>query len=213
MICEWGYNDCKNIGEKCHLCFSDGQYYDQAKQRKPAYINKRAQKADKRMGASFEYENHKANEAVLTEAKSMMTPNSGAGAIKGDERIRGLVNIMEELKTKVTKQTTGKESFTIKREWLTKLHAEANAANEEFWYLKFSFNEYAQDVYVVVEADVMMSMVATIVEDRRKANLAQSKIDVADKRRQLVEAQNIALIAEIELLKAQLKLKEQEEEQ
>lgn len=203
MTCEWGYDDCANFEKKCDLCFTNGQHYDQIKSKIRKPMAKRAQKADGRMGSAFEYNNHKENQSVLTE--SSMTPNSGAGKIKGDERIRGLVNIMEELKTKVTKQAPGKETFTIKREWLTKLNREAQEANEDFWYLKFSFHENLTDTYVIIESEMIMSMVATIVADRKEAKLAQSKIDVAEKRRLASEAKIIEMQAQIDLLEAEKK--------
>lgn len=202
MACDWGHNDCANLDKKCTLCFTPNQHYDPIVQKRKPVIQKRAQKADGRMGSSFEYKNHVKNDELLTSSK--MTPNSGAGKIKGDERIRGLVNIMEELKTKVTRSAPGKESFTIKREWLDKLNREAIAANEEFWYLKFQFHEYDDDTYIIVEEEVVMSMVATLVADRRDAKLAQSKIDVADKMRLLSEAKIIEMQAQIDLLTAQL---------
>lgn len=203
MACDWGNTDCQNEGKKCDLCFINNQHYVPIVQKKRAPIQKRAQKADKRMGSSFEYKNHVKNEDLLTSSK--MTPNSGAGKIKGDERIRGLVNIMEELKTKVTRSAPGKESFTIKREWLDKLNREAKAANEDFWYLKFQFHEYDEQTYIIVEEEVIMSMVATLVSDRREAKLAQSKIDVAENRRRLVEAQLVEMQARIDLLESEKK--------
>lgn len=211
MTCEWGHVDCQNEGKKCDLCFSDSFHYLAPNIKKPKSMNRRQQKADGRMGSSFEYKNHKNNNAVLTDTGSRMTPNSGANHIKGDEQIRGLVNIMEELKTKVKQQAPGKESFTIKREWLEKLNREARAAGEEFWYLKFSFHEYNNDVFIIVEQDVIMSMVKTLVEDRKGVSLEKAKTQVAENRARLVEAENVKLLAEIELLKSKLKVQELEE--
>ena len=201
MTCEWGRTDCQNADKKCDLCFTEDQHYLPPKQKK-APAPKRTQKADNRMGGAFEYKNHQQNQELLT--GSSMTPNSGAWIVKGDEQIRGLVNVMEELKTKVTKQAPGKETFTIKKEWLTKLNREAKEVNEDFWYLKFSFHEHQPETYVIVESDMIMSMIVTLVEDRKKTKQAQAQIDLADKRKQLVEAENIQLQAQINLLKAEL---------
>ena len=205
MTCEWGHTDCKNEGIKCHLCVARDFHYDPVVRKRPKPIARRQQRADKRMGSTFEYKNHVANENLLNDVTSRMTPNSGAGRVKGDEEIRGIINIMEELKTKVKEQAPGKQSFTIKRAWLEKLHREAMAAYKEFWYLKFSFHEHDDDVYVIVEQDVIMSMVKTMVEDRRKANEADLKVEIAEKQRRLYEAENVKLQAEIDLLKAKLK--------
>ena len=57
-----------------------------------------------------------------------------------------------------------------------------------------------------------MSMVKTIVEDRRAAKKAQSQIDIANKKAMLAEAESAKLYAENELLKSQIKLLKQQSE-
>ncbi len=210
MECEFGHIDCTNEGEKCHLCIN-AMHYSTPKIKKRAQLNKRSMKQDKRQGSSFEYKNHLNNKDVLSGASTRMTPNSGAGQyLKGDEQIQGLVNVMEELKTKVVEQAPGKKSFTIKKEWLDKLNKEANNENMEFWYLKFSFHEYDEDVYVITEKDIIMSMIKTLVEDRKAIKKTEAEKDILEKRRRLIEAENTKLKAEIELLKSQILLKEME---
>lgn len=204
MSCTWGHLDCKHEGEKCDLCFSDSFHYLVAVTKKKPQLAHRQPKPDGRMGSSFEFRNHQANDALVKGATTRMTPNSGAGKIKGDQEINGIITVMEELKTKVTKQASGRKTFTIEKEWLDKLNREANAANKSFWYLKFSFHEYDEDVYVICEQDIIMSFVATIIEERKAAIKAKADVTVAEKRTRLVEAENVALKAEIELLKAEL---------
>ena len=51
----------------------------------------------------------------------------------------------------------------------------------------------------------MQDMVATMVEDRKIAKQAQNKIDVANKKRILIEAENTKLRAEIDYLQARIK--------
>lgn len=212
MTCEWGHNDCKNLGEKCHLCITRDFHYDPIVIRRPKPMAKRQQRADKRMGSQFEYKNHVATQDLLNDVSTRMTPNSGAGKVKGDQEIAGIITVMEELKTKVKEQAPGKKSFTIKKEWLEKLNREAREANKEFWYLKFAFHENDSDVYVIVEQDIIMSMVKTMVEDRKQVNEAAKKQDIAEKERRLKEAENIKLLAEIDLLKAKLSLYEKDTE-
>ena len=214
MTCEWARTDCQNFGKKCDFCFVDSQHYLPIKAKAKPQLAHRQQKADKRMGGQFEYRNHQANKDLLkTDTSSAMTINSGAWIQKGDEQIRGMIHIMEELKTKVVTQAPGKETFTMKRSWLEKLNREAREAGEEFWYLKFSFHEHDKDVYIAIEQEQIMSMVVTMVQDRKDARLAQSKIDVAEARKNLVEAENLKLQAEILLLQAELKqLKEERED-
>ena len=134
-----------------------------------------------------------------------MTPNSGAGKVKGDEQIRGLVNIMQEVKTQEITRAKGHSQFTIKREWLDKLEQEAPAENMDFWYLNFSFKDNDQQMYTIIDSRQMQDMVATMVEDRKIAKQAQNKIDVANKKRILIEAENTKLRAEIDYLQARIK--------
>lgn len=210
MSCEWGRSDCKNEGDKCYLCNAPDYHYESKFKKKQTMAKK---VVTKRQGALFEARNHVNNHDLLNDVSTRMTPNSGAGKIKGDEEIRGIINIMEELKTHQKKnegREPGKETFTIKKAWLQKLNKEAKEANKEFWYLKFAFKDEDHDHYVVVESDTIMSMVKTMVEDRRTAKHAQSKIDVSEKRARLKEAESATLFAENEYLKARIKELENE---
>ena len=210
MSCEWGYTDCQNQNNKCHLCFTEGQFYTAPKAKMP----KRA-KQTKRAGSLFEAKNSNQNNAILLGC-STPTPNSGAGVIKGDEKIKGLVRITEELKEQNSTTSKGKKTFTIHKEWLEKLRRESLAENQEFWYLKFVFGQEdvknTNDYYVILENDILMSIVKTLWEDRKTAKQAQNQIDIANKRKEFIEAENAMLHAEIELLKAQLKAYKQNDE-
>lgn len=205
MSCQWGRTDCKNEGTKCYLCPTTDYHYD-SKFKKKQTVAK--MKITGRQGATFEARNHVNNHDLLNDVSSRMTPNSGAGKVKGDEEIRGIINIMEELKTHQTKnqgRQPGKETFTIQKAWLNKLNKEAREVNKEFWYLKFAFKDHDLDHYCITEAEVIMSMVKTMVEDRRSAKKAQYQIDIANKKAMLKEAETAKLFAENELLKAQIK--------
>lgn len=208
--CKWGYDECLTPRENCIFCSTDGLRYHEPKRR--YRMKKNTQKADKRMGSSFEFANHENNKEVL---ETRMTLNSGATAKeKGDEQIRGSIRVMEELKTQMPDRAKGCKSFAIKRKWLDKLHREALAENMEFWYLKFAFNEdegaaidhEARSVFVVTEEDMIMSMVRTMAIDREKANLCDKKIDFYKKKSMRSEAENVALKARIEELESQVEL-------
>lgn len=177
---------------KCAIC-PDRAYYSPEKIR----TKKRYQgKSSNRQGARFETENHERNEQVL--ATSRLTPNSGAGKIKGDEQITGLVRIMEELKTHVKPRLArGEKTFTIHKEWFQKLNIEASAEGMDFWYVKFKFLETDPETYVAIDAAILMAMVASLVEDRRKAKLAQKAIDLANARADTLKAENILLEARL----------------
>ena len=91
MECE--YCDCKNEGtNKCLMCVN-GSKYEQIK-KKTYGIKKNYNKQSNRMGSKAEKINHESNAATIS---SSMTPNSGAGKVKGDEQIVGLVNIMHRI--------------------------------------------------------------------------------------------------------------------
>lgn len=205
MECEYGYTDCKNINtSKCMMCI-DAYNYVQVKQK---YYRKNVikTKQTKRQGAISEVKSFEQMKQAL-DTNVTGTPNSGAGRIKGDEQIRGLINVMTELKTTTKKnegRQPGKESFTIKREWLDKLEKEAKEANMEFNYLKFSFKEHDDKFYAITDIDIIIDMIVTMKDDRLKAKESQNKINVAEKRAALKDAENTKLLAEIDLLKAKL---------
>lgn len=209
MSCKWGNEDCKFLDSKCHLCATENYYYITSA-KKVNKIQKRAAKVTKRMGANFEYENNKNNNLILTDVASRMTPNSGAGKVKGDEQINSFVKITEELKTSVKTNSRGEKQFTIQKEWLDKLKRESMAENRDFWYLKFAFGDNEIDWYAIVESDTIMGMVKTMVEDRKKSSLCDAKIKVFENRANLKDAENVKLFAENELLKSEIELLKKE---
>lgn len=197
-------NTCKffESGEcsKSVLCVNGSKY---APIKNKTYgIKKNPNKKSNRMGSQAEMINH---QNTVDTISSNMTPNSGAGKVKGDEQIRGLVNIMQEVKTQEITRARGHSQFTIKREWLDKLDREAPAENMDFWYLNFSFKDNDEQMYTVIDSRQMQDIVATMVEDRKIAKQAQNKIDTANKRRIMIEAENTKLQSEIDYLKAKIK--------
>lgn len=203
MSCEFGYIDCKNENKRCDLCFN-GQHYVAAKPKSNGLRKRNTEKPTGRMGEVFERNNNKAVKNNINSVTTSMTPNSGAGKVKGDQQIVGLIRIMEELKTQDPNRARGHSQFTIQRKWLNKLDREAPMENMEFWYLKFAFCDTDDQSYVVIDSAQMNDMIATIVHDRKKANEADAKIKVAETRRMLAEAESTKLFAEIEYLKAVL---------
>lgn len=204
MQCKWNNDDCKNIGDTCASCLIENHFYVPKKKIRPPQ-NKKQNRQDGRMGSKFEYSNHKKNENII---QTNMTINSGATTKeKGDEQIRGIINIMEELKTQMPNRTKGTKTFTIQRKWLDKLHSEALKEDMEFWYLKFSFdeNEGASDngmIYVITEQDIIMSMVKTMVTDRKKALECDKIIDTLRKKFTEEQAKANYLQSELDAIKA-----------
>lgn len=211
MTCEYGYSDCINLDKKCYLCIK-GCHYIQPKKRQTSFKTKNVIKTEKskRMGSISEVKSfNQMKEALNTSVTG--TPNSGAGKIKGDEQIRGLINVMVELKTTVKKnlfKEPGKETFTIKKSWLDKLEREANEANMEFQYLKFSFKENDNKFYCITDSNQIIDMIVTMKNDRENLIKIQNEFDIYKKRAEYLDAKNTALIAKIEELKAKLKYEE-----
>lgn len=200
--CVLGGKKCSNWRKWCEYCYNLS-YFSSAIEKQKSTL--RSEKKSNRMGSRFEEENHKKNNKILTAASSL-TPNSGAGTVKGDEQITGLVNIMEELKTNVVpKITRGSLTYTIHKEHLEKLSREAQMENKEFWYLKFRFLESQGDTYVVIEEPVLSSMIATIVHDRSYAKRSRDEVDMYRTRNRALETQLVADRAEITALKAEIK--------
>ena len=76
----------------------------------------------------------------------------------------------------------------------------------DFWYLVFSFKNTDEQQYVIIDKQQLNDMVATMTEDRKVAKEAHRRIDLADKKRIYTEAENLKLQAEVDMLKAEIKL-------
>lgn len=207
MNCEYGYNDCMYLDKKCHLCIESSQYKQIQIKKKTYGIQKKNTAKSKRMGSVFEETNNKNMQSMIKDiVTTAPTINSGASSKdKGDQKIRGIINVMEELKTQEVVRARGHKSFTIQKSWLDKLEEEGSNENMEFWYLKFAFKDTDTQSYTVIDSQQMMFMIETMISDRKIAKEADSRIDVANKRRILVEAENTKLLSEIDYLKALLK--------
>ena len=213
MSCEWGHADCSNEGVRCDTCFSDSFHYKQAVAKKRYQLARHARKQDKRQGSDFEEKTRKVVSDVMSDKPVVrLTINSGATVHeKGDVQIEGLVTCMIEDKTQtVVHKAKGEKTFTIQRSWLTKLLKESREKLKEFHWLLFSFYHHYSDIYAITEAAEILSMIKTMESDRRQCKLEQKKAEVAMRRKELVEAENTKLHAEIEALKAELELKELE---
>ena len=216
--CEFGHYDCCNT-EQCHLCFNGSKY--KAPKKKQQGLQKNYNKQTKRKGAISENIAQQQNQATIDNiCSSRLTINSGAGSIeKGDALIQGIVRVMQEVKTQLPTRAKGCKSFSIQKEHLEKLHREAKASNQEFWWLIFSFKEDDKQQYAVVENQIMQDILANLINDRKIAKESNDKIELANKQRKLTEAINLELEAkinklqiEIDYLKKLLEIKESEKD-
>lgn len=198
MQCEWGHDDCQNLGKKCNLCLIGPAFY-LAPKIKNVGLKKNIKVASARQGNAQEVKVYQQTRDAV-----QGTPNSGAGSIKGDLEIDNLAMIECKTTTKKNEgRQPGKESFSIQRNHLEKLKTEAKG-KKEFHYLVFSFKEHDNDQYAVTDLECLNSMIATIKHDRAKAKEVDRQIDIYRKRATLVDAENSKLIAEIEYLKSRL---------
>lgn len=83
--CEWGYDYCQNIGEKCYLCSTDGLHLSKPKE-KNFGLKKNTGKVTntKRQGSASETKSYQQTQAALNTTNVAGTPNSGAGSVKGE---------------------------------------------------------------------------------------------------------------------------------
>ena len=214
MACEWGHDDCINEGKRCTSCIVPDANYQPPKKVVRKRIQKHADKADGRMGSSFEYANHKVMKQVFTDTKNdvvaHMTLNSGATIYeKGDEQIHGLLNIMEELKTQEPDRKGGTKQFTIQRKWLNKLKFEVDKENMDTHLLLFSFSEpegEAGNAFAVYERDEILSLMLTVVNDRKRAKKAEKATEVLKKKLAVAEAEIQKAKAQLEYLQAKKEL-------
>ena len=190
---------------KCNLC--DGSMYFEPKKIKQR-AGLRIQKKSSRMGSRFEEENHSKNKEIVGNLSCFMTPNSGAGAVyKGDEWIKGFVSVMQELKTNVKpKISRGSKTYTCRRAELEKVKREGKEADVEFMYLKFRFNEADSDTYTVISDDVMDSVIAALVEDRKKVQAVASLKQYYEAKDHYQKARMVELEAKITRLEKEISL-------
>lgn len=220
MACDWGHEDCKWEGQKCHACILPDACYEPIKPKVVKRLKMRQDKADGRMGSGFEYANHKVMKKIFagpeTQVNVGMTLNSGATIKeKGDEQVHGLMEIMEELKTQEPDRIGGIKSFSIQRKWLNKLHNEALKERKEMWWLKFAFSEpegEAGNAFIVIEQDVILSLALTVRNDRARQKIAQARAEVAEAKLNETQQECQLLKAKLETIEKQRKLDQEIED-
>ena len=205
MSCEWGHDDCQNEGtEKCDTCFSDSFHYKKAVAKKFYSFNRRSRTKDNRQESDFEDKTRKIVADALSDKPIVqLTINSGATIReKGDVQIEGLVTAMIEDKTRTKiHKAKGSKTSTIQYEWLTKLLRESREKNREFHWLLFSFYQHDKDIYAITEAEHILSMIKTMDADRRALKIEKKKARIVARRKEIVEAENLKLTAELNHLK------------
>ena len=132
---------------------------------------------------------------------------------KGDEWIQGFLSVMQELKTNVKpKISRGSKTYTCRRAELEKVKREGLDANVEFMYLKFRFNEADSDTYTIISDDVMDSVIAALIEDRKKVQAVDSLKKYYEAKDQYQKSKIVELEARITSLEKKISLLEAEKE-
>ena len=201
--CEFGHTDCINCGKKCSLCVNSLHYKPAKKIANHNKLNIKT-KLSKRQGSISEVKSYQQTKEALNTSVTG-TPNSGAGKIKGDEQIRGLLNVMTEIKTTTRKNINkepGKETFTIQRAWMDKLERESREAGMEFNYLKFSFKEHDDKFYIVVRDNQVLSMIATMKHDREALKKLENEMDIYKRRFEYEQARCAELESKLKYYEA-----------
>lgn len=99
---------------------------------------------------------------VAKESGMHVVTNSGATAgRKGDLKRKGKVSVLVETKT----AEKPRRSFTIQKDWLTKLYDQAFSMMKEFHYLVFTFD--MREDFAVLPAKDLYNLINELDELRR----------------------------------------------
>lgn len=86
-------------------------------------------------------------------------PNSGAmWHAKGDI---SLEHALMEVKERGTKNSRGRKTISIEKDWLDKQEKEAFLENKPFWYLAFAYKE-SEEVYIIKPYDQELEMIGEL---------------------------------------------------
>ena len=107
---------------------------------------------------STRYYSSKQEKHIAKITSSRLQPNSGATLFKKGDVAN--TNWLFEAKTCMKEQ----ESFSIKKEWLSKLKQEAFAMNKEFYALVFNFGTKNEVNYYVLNEKIFKQILSLLEE-------------------------------------------------
>ena len=115
---------------------------------------------------STRYYSSRQEKQIAKATGSKLQPNSGATLFRKGDVINE--DWLFEAKTCMKEQ----ESFSIKKEWLSKLKQEAFAMNREFYALVFNFGENQENYFVINEKifKQILSLLEELENDEWRAN-------------------------------------------
>lgn len=157
------YKECVN-NSHCMNCDGELLYKPSKKEHKETRQKRKGQKTEKKAVNSLNKTIKKKIEKAYNKNKQKLTPNSGAGHIKGDSIASDLILEMKE-RNKVLKG--GNKSISIQKEWLDKLRKEASG---KYYSLVFSFGENEEDLYAIIDYNTLSEMYSDIVYLKERLN-------------------------------------------
>lgn len=107
---------------------------------------------------STRYYSSKQEKQIAKATGSKLQPNSGATLFRKGDVINE--DWLFEAKTCMKEQ----ESFSIKKEWLSKLKQEAFAMNREFYALVFNFGTKNETNYYVLDEKIFKQILSLLEE-------------------------------------------------
>ena len=110
---------------------------------------------------------------AYAKSANTLTPNSGAGKIKGD----GVTSdLMQEMKERNNTLKGGKKSISIQKEWLDKLRKESYEAGKSYYVLAFTFGEDEHKIYGAMDYETVMGMYEDIVYYKEREKILLEKV-------------------------------------
>lgn len=153
------YKKCLS-NSRCMDCDGESLYkpsekvYDKDKPK----VKRKGQKTEKKVVKRTNDAIKKSIQRAIKKRSVRLTPNSGAGSIKGDAIAD---DIMQEMKERNHALKGGNKSFSIQKEWLEKLERESYG--KPYYVLPFTFGENENKIYAIVDYDVFLSLYTDIV--------------------------------------------------
>lgn len=149
-------------------CDGESLYKPIKKETNKTGEKRKGQKTEKKAVKKINTDIKKKIEKAYNKTKQKLTPNSGAGHIKGDSIASDL---MLEMKERNNVLKGGNKSISIQKEWLDKLRKESSG---KYYALVFSFGENEDDLYAIIDYNVLSEMYSDIVYLKERLNELES---------------------------------------
>ena len=168
------YKVCKN-NIRCMDCDGESLFLSEKKEfKKSSGLGRKGEKTEKKAVKKTNNYVKKSIERAYKQKATSLTPNSGAGKIKGDALS---YDLMQEMKERNHELKGGNKSISIQKEWLEKLEREAYQAGKPYYLLPFTFGEEEKKIYAILDYDVIMGIYADLVYLKETQEILERKIE------------------------------------